>query len=309
MSLRFESSYVSASVPAVFAGLGSLGGLPESGFGLGIALEARTRVRARAIVGESEVIVTDGKRTTRFGEEHVVLRAIRQLLEALEAPQPGFRIELNHGFALSRGFGDQAVEIACAITILRALITPAELLDDSFCARCTADLIDTFGPVKTALDGGIIGYQNGEYVSYSSPESKAENMCFTCFVPRFEVSLAGVKNALVHADFSALEVSQLISKATYLGFSLGNDNGALSSSILAEDLYVRDILREHCGASVAMIDWLSQLGYGAFMPGFGATVAVMGKLEETVLADAREAGWAVEVFEISLTGAQIVTVS
>lgn len=139
-------------VPATSANLGP-------GFdSLGLALGLHDVVRARIGAAGLAIRVTgEGEQSSRYGEGHLVIRAMREGFAAIGGQPPG--IELNcrnvipHGF----GLGSSAAAIVAGLLIARQLCGPAgfELLSDHLVLQIAAEMDGHADNVAACLGGGL----------------------------------------------------------------------------------------------------------------------------------------------------------
>jgi len=125
---------------------------------LGLALSLHDEVRAQVIGAGLHIEVTGvGERTARFGEGHLVVRAMRTAFEALGEQPPGIGLScvnaIPHGF----GLGSSAAAIVAGMLAARALCGAAGLgrLPDEALLGMAADVEGHADNVAACLAGGL----------------------------------------------------------------------------------------------------------------------------------------------------------
>ncbi|HVB45514.1 MAG TPA: homoserine kinase [Streptosporangiaceae bacterium] len=113
---------VTVRVPATSANLGP-------GFdSLGLALSLHDVVQAQVTGGGLEIEVTGiGEQTARYGERHLVVRAMRAAFGVVGEQPPGLRLRCANAIPHGFGFGSSAAAIVAGIIAARALAGPTGL--------------------------------------------------------------------------------------------------------------------------------------------------------------------------------------
>jgi len=143
---------VAVRVPATSANLGP-------GFdALGLALSLHDEVQAEVISGGLRIEVTGiGEQTARYGEGHLVVRAMRAAFDALGGQPPGIGLRcvnaIPHGF----GLGSSAAAIVSGVLAARALFggNGRELMPDDAVLGIAAGLEGHADNVAACLAGGL----------------------------------------------------------------------------------------------------------------------------------------------------------
>jgi homoserine kinase len=151
-SERWPDGFVTVRTPATSANLGP-------GFdSLGLALSLHDEVRAQVTSGGVRIEVTGvGERTARFGEGHLVVRAMRAAFRALGDQPPGIALRcvnaIPHGF----GLGSSAAAIVAGMLAARALCGAAGMdrLPDEDLLGLAADFEGHADNVAACLAGGL----------------------------------------------------------------------------------------------------------------------------------------------------------
>lgn len=149
---RWLAGPVAVRVPATSANLGP-------GFdALGLALSLHDEVQAEVIAGGLRIEVTGiGEQTARYGEGHLVVRAMRAAFDALGEQPPGIGLRcvnaIPHGF----GLGSSAAAIVSGVLAARALFggDGRELMPDEAVLGIAAGLEGHADNVAACLAGGL----------------------------------------------------------------------------------------------------------------------------------------------------------
>ncbi|MGN6677189.1 MAG: homoserine kinase [Streptosporangiaceae bacterium] len=151
-SLPWTERAVVVRAPATSANLGP-------GFdALGLALDLHDEVRAQVIETGLRIEVSGvGEQTARYGEGHLVVRAMRAAFEALGGQPPGIALRcvnaIPHGF----GLGSSAAAIVAGVLAARALCGEngvARMTDDAV-LQLAADIEGHADNVAACLAGGL----------------------------------------------------------------------------------------------------------------------------------------------------------
>ncbi len=151
-SVRWPDGAVTVRTPATSANLGP-------GFdSLGLALSLHDEVQAEVSGGGLRIDVAGfGERTARFGEGHLVVRAMRAAFGALGEQPPGIALRcvnaIPHGF----GLGSSAAGIVAGMLAARALCGAAGMdrLPDEALLGLAAELEGHADNVAACLAGGL----------------------------------------------------------------------------------------------------------------------------------------------------------
>ncbi len=137
--------------PATSANLGP--GFDAFGLALGLHDEVRAEVTGSGLRIEVDGV---GEHTAKFGEQHLVVRAMRAAFDVLGEQPPGIRLRcvnaIPHGF----GLGSSAAAIVAGILAARALHDGGtERLPDEAVLALAADLEGHADNVAACLAGGL----------------------------------------------------------------------------------------------------------------------------------------------------------
>ena len=148
---RWRHGQVTVQVPATSANLGP-------GFdALGLALALHDRVSARVTGGGLQVRVTGiGERTAGYGEQHLVVRAMRTAFDALGGQPDGIELRCMNAIPHGFGLGSSAAAVVAGILAARALRADGDVvLPDQAVLRLAADLEGHADNVAACLAGGL----------------------------------------------------------------------------------------------------------------------------------------------------------
>ena len=288
MSVRFAHSFVSVRLPALLAGMGSVGAF--GGERLAVSLGLPVRARVHAIVGDSLVRVPGSEL-----REHPVLDFLADLLDAVGAPSPGFMVDLNFGFPRGAGLWDRAVDAALAVVVARAFLEPEGVLSDEVVESVLGT--ELAGAVGVAVSGGVRWLPEG-------PNWECDSSKLMLFAPSLDFSTAFASMSLERHTFTADEVGQLLARSARVSAALAGagDPGEEATVYLS-------LSGELAPSSLEMITWLAAQGVSAFPLALGQSVATLADVPKQVAQQAQAAGWEVDSYEVGQSGAEIVTVA
>ena len=143
---------VEVRVPATSANLGP-------GFdSLGLALGLHDVVRARIGTDGLAIKVTgEGEQSARYGEGHLVVRAMREGFAAIGGQPPGIELSCRNAIPHGFGLGSSAAAIVAGLLAARELCGPAgtELLPEHLVLQLAAQLDGHADNVAACLGGGL----------------------------------------------------------------------------------------------------------------------------------------------------------
>ncbi|OKL54211.1 homoserine kinase [Bowdeniella nasicola] len=297
MQLRYDD--VEVSVPATSANLGP-------GFDcLGLALDLRDKVRARAITGPSEVRVTgEGSRSIPTGEDHLVVRAIRIGLDFAGAPQVGLSLVCRNAIPHGRGLGSSAAAVVAGLMIARQMVDNDEALGLDSVLHLASEMEGHPDNAAPAIHGGVrLAWMEGG-AAQSIPLPISDHIRPTVIVPSFEVSTSRARHLLpptVPFDDAAFTAA----RAAMLVAALQDPTLLLSAT---EDRLHQPYRREVLGASLEVVDQLRARGLPAVISGAGPTVLVLGELDHVTTTALRTQRWRVWPTPVDTRGAVVAPV-
>ena len=295
--MRIGAEHVTVSVPATSANLGS-------GFDCcGLALDMRDTIRVRAIAGQTRVhIYGEGREDLPTGEDHLIVRCIRQILDLADAPQVGIDLECNNVIPQQRGLGSSAAAIVAGLVAGRALLADSEQLDDDQILRLATELEGHPDNVAPALFGAaqLSWTQQDSNVVRHVEIDVDQQLIVTVMVPPTRVSTNAARAALP-LEVSHKDAVQQASRAALLPYALGK-HPELRFTATADRLH-QQYRRNVMPASVDMVNWLREREWPAYVSGAGPTVAVLAKLDQDLIEQARAGGWNVTLTGVDYRGA------
>jgi homoserine kinase len=149
-STAWEDQAVVVRTPATSANLGP-------GFdALGLALALHDVVRAQVIENGLRIEVSGvGERTARYGEGHLVVRAMRAAFDALGGQPPGISLRCHNAIPHGFGLGSSAAAIVAGVLAARALCRGQARLPDEAVLQLAADIEGHADNVAACLAGGL----------------------------------------------------------------------------------------------------------------------------------------------------------
>lgn len=190
-------------VPATSANLGP-------GFDcLGLALELADTLEAQVLPSGLEVEVAgEGAEDVPRGEDHLVVRSMRQAFEAMGVPQPGLRLSCHNRIPHSRGMGSSSAAIVGGICLARALVgDPATRLDDDAALALASRIEGHPDNVAPALLGGFVVAGQSADTVWAVRSPVHPSISAVVFVPRdgvgTDVARGLLPEAVPHRDAAA----------------------------------------------------------------------------------------------------------
>nr|NLD40344.1 homoserine kinase [Actinomycetales bacterium] len=296
---RIISDGVTLTVPATSANLGA-------GFdSLGMALELRDRVIVRAVAGETRVVVRgEGAETVGFGENHLVVRAIRIGLEYVGAPQIGIDLVCHNSIPHARGLGSSAAAAVVGLVAARELVSEPGELDDQTILQLATDLEGHPDNAAPALFGGARLAWMDEGRARALPLEVADSVAPVALIPPTTASTSGARAALPrtvpHADAvfnvqrSALMVEALRRGEPELLFTATDDR--------LHQPYRAEVMAE----SLELVASLRSRGIPAALSGAGPTVLAFSRPDDALTAALVRHGWKVLALPLAREGVRRV---
>jgi homoserine kinase len=296
----FLDGPVTVSVPATSANLGP-------GFdALGLALDHRDRVTARAVAGGGvDITVTGaGADTVPRDERHLVYRSMRAAFEHMGTSTPGIRLTCENAIPHARGLGSSSAAIVAGICLARGLVAGGSLLmaDDAVFALAAA-IEGHPDNVAPALFGGFtIAYRDGEHVRAVSV-SVDPRVQVVAFVPPQGVETS-VARGLLPATVPHGDAAASAGRAALLVAALSRQPELLLAA--TEDRLHQDYREPAMPATLALVRSLRADGVPAVVSGAGPTVLAFTDLAEREALAARvPGGWQALTVPIDRYGARV----
>jgi len=322
--VQLRDDFVTVSVPATSANLGP-------GFdSVGLALGLHDDVSVHATTGRTSVVVEgEGAGHVPEDEDNLVVRSLRLGLDRVGAPQVGIRMHCTNRIPHGRGLGSSASAIIAGLALARALVGDPEVLGAEELLEIGTDVEGHPDNVAPAVLGGATVAWSEQGRSGALRLDPPAIFSPVAFVPDFELATAAARAALparvdhhdaaYNASRAALLAALLAGGGTGVGsLAVGLDAGAGAEdsevgppalpdahALLMEatrDRLHQEYRRSAMPQSLALVDWLRDAGLAAVVSGAGPTVLSLESVPEIVLAQARQAGWAVHRLDVDPHG-------
>ena len=310
-SVRWPDGAVTVRTPATSANLGP-------GFdSLGLALSLHDEVQAQVTGGGLRIEVTGfGERTARFGEGHLVVRAMRAAFGELGEQPPGIALRcvnaIPHGF----GLGSSAAGIVAGMLAARALCGAAgtDRLSDEALLGLAAQLEGHADNVAACLAGGLtIAWGDGRSgsVRCARLDPLPELTPVLC-VPAVPLATEAARQVLP-TSVSHADAAKNAGRAALLIAALTGEAELKDATLLLDA--TRDYLHQPYRASsmpatASLIGALRDAGVPAVLSGAGPaalalTVRGVTADPEAVAGVAAQSGdaWTVSVLDVDRKGA------
>jgi homoserine kinase len=319
-SPRWPAGSVLVRTPATSANLGP-------GFDvLGLALSLHDEVHAEVIGEGLRIEVSgEGEQTARFGENHLVVRAMRAAFDALGEQPPGIRLRcvnaIPHGF----GLGSSAAAVVAGVLAARALFggEGRERLPDEAVLGLAAGLEGHADNVAACLAGGLtIAWESAEGVPRQGACRSVRSvrleplpqltpvLCVPVEPLATEAARRVLPRSVPHADAAknAARCGLLVATLTQPG--LAPDAGLLLAA--TEDFLHQPYRADSMPATAELIRALREARVPAVVSGAGpAALAFVlpgvtaGPDTVAAIAAATEHDWAVRALDVDREGAVV----
>jgi homoserine kinase len=319
--MRWPDRPVVVRTPATSANLGP-------GFdSLGLALALHDEVHAQ-VIGRGLRIEVDGvgERTARYGERHLVVRAMRAAFEELGEQPPGIGLHcvnaIPHGF----GLGSSAAAIVAGVLAARALFGgrgPERLPDDAV-LQLTAAIEGHADNVAACLAGGltiawdVAGPRSVRCLRLDPLPGLTAVLCVPAVPLATEAARQVLPPSVPHADAAknAARSGLLVAALTGAGLTrawLTQAGLKVDSSLLldaTQDFLHQPYRANSMRATADLIGALREAGIPAVVSGAGpAALALIvpgvtsGPDAVAAIADKSGPDWTVSVLDIDRDGA------
>jgi homoserine kinase len=267
--MRLAAEHVRVRVPATSANLGP-------GFdAIGVALCLYDEIEVRAVsVPDAQVEVTgEGAGDVPTGEEHLVVRAIREGLDHAGASQVGLRLTCVNRIPHGRGLGSSAGAVVAGLLAARALVAEPDALDDETLLVLATAMEGHPDNAAPALLGGVTLAWTDEAVRAVRLPVHPD-LVPVAIVPPHQLSTRTARAALPlqvpHAD-AAFQAG----RAALLVEALGRRPDLLLPA--TEDRLHQQYRRTVMPDSLALVDALRRNGVAAVVSGAGPTVLALAR--------------------------------
>jgi homoserine kinase len=312
-SVPWADKTVAVRTPATSANLGP-------GFdSLGLALSLHDEVQAQVIDDGLRIEVAGfGERTARFGDEHLVVRAMRTAFAVLGKQPPGISLRcvnaIPHGF----GLGSSAAAIVAGMLAARALCGAEGMdrLPDEGLLELAAEIEGHTDNVAACLAGGLtIAWHAGpagsaRYARLDPLPGLTPVLCIPAVPMATEVARQVLPAAVPHADAAKNAARAALLIAVLTGGAELKDAALLLEA--TQDFLHQPYRASAMPATAGLIGALRDAGIPAVVSGAGPAalaLIVPGVTAgpEAVAAVAAQSGdaWTVSALEVDREGATV----
>lgn len=289
---------VSVTVPGSSANLGP-------GFDtLGLALAIYDTVEVEVISSGLEVeVFGEGQGELPLDGSHLVVKAIRQGLQAADVRAPGLRVVCHNNIPQARGLGSSAAAAVAGVAAANGL-AGFPLSEQQVVQLSSAFEGHPDNAGASVLGGAVVSWTEVPVDGRTEPQFNAVNIPVhkdikaLALVPDFHVSTEAVRRVLP-TDITHLDARFNVSRCAVMTVALQQD-----PSLLWEG--TRDRLHQPYRADVMPVtaEWVNRLrnrGYAAYLSGAGPTIMVLGTedVAQALLDDARDQGIRVLPLEVA----------
>lgn len=291
-------SKVTVTVPGSSANLGP-------GFDtLGMAVSLYDTVEVEITPTGLEVeVFGEGQGELPLDGSHLVVKAIRSGLKAADAQVPGLRVVCHNTIPQSRGLGSSAAAAVAGVAAANGLagfpLSAEQVVQLSSAFEGHPD-----NAAASVLGSAVVSWTEIPVDGRTEPQYKAvtlpvhEKILATALVPDFHASTEAVRRVLP-SDVTHVDARFNVSRVAVMTMALQHHPELLWEG-------TRDRLHQPYRADVLPVtaEWVNRLrnrGYAAYLSGAGPTCMVLSTepIDESILADAREAGLRVLNLEVA----------
>lgn len=292
-------SKVTVTVPGSSANLGP-------GFDtLGMAVSLYDTVEVEITPTGLEVeVFGEGQGELPLDGSHLVVKAIRSGLKAADAQVPGLRVVCHNTIPQSRGLGSSAAAAVAGVAAANGLagfpLSAEQVVQLSSAFEGHPD-----NAAASVLGSAVVSWTEIPVDGRTEPQYKAvtlpvhEKILATALVPDFHASTEAVRRVLP-SDVTHVDARFNVSRVAVMTMALQHHPELLWEG-------TRDRLHQPYRADVLPVtaEWVNRLrnrGYAAYLSGAGPTCMVLSTepIDESILADAREAG--LRVLNLEMAG-------
>ena len=296
----FVDGSVTVEVPATSANLGP-------GFDcLGLALDLHDTLVGEIASADLEVRVTgEGATQVPLDERHLVVRAMRAALEAMDRQPPGLRVACTNRIPHSRGLGSSSAAIVGGIVLARGLVQDGAALLDDRAALSLANRIEGHPDnVAPALLGGfVISGLTGEEV-WAQQAPLDPSISAVVFVPPHGV-LTEVTRGLLPENVRHKDAAANSGRAALLVAALAGHPEQLLRA--TEDFLHQQYRAPAMPESLALVRELRSRGIAAVVSGGGPTVLAFVTHDAEGVVQLGPAGWRTMQQRVGGHGATVLT--
>lgn len=295
---------VRVRVPATSANLGP-------GFdSLGLALGLYDLVTARICEDGLWIRVTgEGEQSSRYGEGHLVVRAMREAFAAIGGQPPGIELACQNTIPHGFGLGSSAAAVVAGLLAARELCGASgnELLHDHAVLQLAAGMEGHADNVAACLGGGLtIAWQGAEGYRYSRLVVTGALAPVVC-VPKVPLATVAARKVLPQTVPHA-EAAQNAARAALLIAALTTDPRPLLDA--TADFLHQPYRAAAMPESAELMSALRTAGIPAVISGAGPSVLALtvlgttpGPEEVAAIATAAGPAWSVRELPVDRQGA------
>ena len=283
--MRLAADHVRVTVPATAGNLGP-------GFdALGLALDVVDEVEVRALATSEVSIEIEGEGAGDLptGEDHLVVRALREAIEHVGASQMGLHIKATNRIPHGRGLGSSAAAVVAGISAARALIAEPEALSAEAALKLATVFEGHPDNAAPAIYGGAtIAWQDADG-AHASPLTVAEEIESAVLIPRSVLPTRQARSVLpahvphTHAAFNVGRAALLVNALA------GRPEDLFAAT---EDKLHQDYRADVMAPAMAMLRHLREQGLAAVISGAGPAVLVLGEDLASSFLTTGDAPWA-----------------
>ena len=271
--MRLAADHVRVRVPATSANLGP----GFDALGVALALHDIVEVRAVSVPGAFVDVTGEGAGTVAAGEDHLVVRAIREGLDHAGASQVGLHLTCTNSVPHGRGLGSSAAAVVAGLLVARALVAePAALDDETVLSLATAMEGHPDNAAPALLGGVTVAWTDGGVHAVRVPVHP--DVVPVAIVPPHHLSTKAARAVLPervpHAD-AAFQAG----RAALLVEALGRRPDLLLPA--TEDRLHQEYRRSVMPDSLALVGALRKRGVAAVVSGAGPTVLALARRTES----------------------------
>jgi len=267
--MRLAADHVRVRVPATSANLGP----GFDALGVALALHDVVDVRAVSTAGAVVDVVGEGAGRVPEGEDHLVVRAIREGLDHAGASQVGLHLTCTNAIPHGRGLGSSAAAVVAGLLVARGLVAEPESLDDAALLALATAMEGHPDNAAPALLGGVTVAWTDDAV-HAARLPVHPDVLPVAIVPPHQLSTRRARGVLPaqvpHAD-AAFEAG----RAALLVEALGRRPDLLFPA--TEDRLHQEYRRAVMPESLALVGALRARGVAAVVSGAGPTVLALAR--------------------------------
>ncbi len=273
--MRFAADHVRVLVPATSANLGP----GFDAFGVALGLYDEVEVRAVSAPGAVVEVAGEGAGEVPTGEDHLVVRALREALDHVGASQVGLRLTCANRIPHGRGLGSSAGAVIAGLLAARALVADPATLDDTVVLSLATAMEGHPDNAAPALLGGVtVAWTDADHAASAVRVSVHPDLVPIAIVPPYELRTTHARSVLPaqvpHAD-AAFQAA----RAALLVEAIGRRPELLL--VATEDRLHQEYRRSVMPESLALVGALRSRGVAAVVSGAGPTVLALARRTDT----------------------------